>query len=124
MKGAGIVQLLYRLGKGLDDRGIMVRFPTRLRDFFQHRSVQVGSGAHPSRRVPGTCSLGVKRPGREVDYSHLPCAKELKLTPIHVLIAYCLCQHLDNRPVDLYTFTRDFYHGELILVPKVFQELL
>jgi hypothetical protein len=34
MKGAGIVQLLYRLGKGLDDRGIKVRFPTRLRDFF------------------------------------------------------------------------------------------
>ena len=34
MKGAGIAQLLYRLGKGLDDRGIMVRFPTRLRDFF------------------------------------------------------------------------------------------
>ena len=75
MEGVGIAQWLYRLGKGLDDRGIKVRFPTRQRDFFLLRSVQAGSGAHLSQRVPGTCSLGVKRPGREVDYSYPPCAK-------------------------------------------------
>jgi len=75
MKGAGIAQLLYRLGKRLDDKGITVRFPKRLRDFVLLRSVQAGSGAHPSRRVLRTSSLGVKRPGREVDYSHPPCAE-------------------------------------------------
>jgi hypothetical protein len=55
--------------------------------------------------VPGSLSLGVKRPGREADHS-LPSSAEVKnawsytSTPQYVFMASCLVQHRDN-----FTFT-------------------
>jgi hypothetical protein len=59
------------LGYGLDDRGSRVRFPVGAGNFSLHHRVQNGSGTHPAsiQWVPGTLSLGVKRPGREADHS-------------------------------------------------------
>jgi hypothetical protein len=47
------------------------RIPARAGNFYFHRLVQNGSGAHPPpiQWVPGAFSLGIKRPGREVDHS-------------------------------------------------------
>jgi hypothetical protein len=60
------------LGYGLDDRGSMVRFPAGAGNFSLHHRVQNGSGAHPASNptsMGGSLSMGVKRPGREVDHS-------------------------------------------------------
>jgi hypothetical protein len=64
------------MGYGLDDRGSRVRFPAGAGNFFLHRRVRNGSGAHPAsyQWVSGTLSLGVKRPGREADHSPPPSA--------------------------------------------------
>jgi hypothetical protein len=66
------------LGYGLDDQGFRVRFPAGAGNFFHHR-VQNGSGAHPAtyQWVPGTLSLGIKRPGLETDHSP-PSSAEVK----------------------------------------------
>jgi hypothetical protein len=62
------IALDYRL----DDRGSRVRFPTGARNFSLHHRIQSGSGAHSASYPMGTRgSLGVKRPGREADNSHL-----------------------------------------------------
>jgi hypothetical protein len=67
------------LGYGLDDRGSTVRFQAGAGNFSLHRRVQNGSGAHPASYPMGTrgFSLGVKRPGREADYSP-PSSAEVK----------------------------------------------
>jgi hypothetical protein len=67
------------LGYGLDDWGSRVRFPARAGNFFLHHRVQNGSGAHPppTQWIPGTVSLGVKRPGREDNHSP-PCSAEVE----------------------------------------------
>jgi hypothetical protein len=67
------------LGYGLDDRGSRVRFPVGAGNFSLHHRVQSGSGAYPApiQWVPGTLSLGVKRPGREADNSP-PSSAEVK----------------------------------------------
>jgi hypothetical protein len=59
------------LGYGLDDRVSRIRFPAGAGNFSLHHRVQNGSGAHPSSYPMGTRDsfLGVKRPGRESDYS-------------------------------------------------------
>jgi hypothetical protein len=59
------------LGYGLDDGDSRVRFPEGAGNFSLHHSVQNGFGAHPASYPMGTrdLSLGVKRPGREVDHS-------------------------------------------------------
>jgi hypothetical protein len=61
------------LGYGLDDRGSKVPFPAGAGNFSLHHRVQNGCGAHSVSYPMGTrCSfLGVKRPGREADHSHL-----------------------------------------------------
>jgi hypothetical protein len=56
----------------------------------------------PIQWVPGTLSLGVKRPGREVD--HLPLSgAEVKIMrgalpplPQYVFMTWCLVKHRDN----------------------------
>jgi hypothetical protein len=65
------------LGYGLDDRGSRVLFPAGAGNFSLHHRVQISSGAHPVSYLMGTgaLSLGVKRPGREVDHSPSPSAK-------------------------------------------------
>jgi hypothetical protein len=68
------------LGYGLDDRSSMVRFPAGAGNFSLHHRVQNGSGSPsqpPIHWVPGSLSLGVKRPGREVDLSP-PSSAEVK----------------------------------------------
>jgi hypothetical protein len=65
------------LGYELDDRCSRVGFPTGLGNFSLHHRVQNGSGAPLASygRVPRAISLGVKRPGREADYSPLSSAE-------------------------------------------------
>jgi hypothetical protein len=59
------------LGYGLDDRGSRFRFPAEAGNFSLYHHVQNGSEAHSASypMVQGALSLGVKRPGREVDHS-------------------------------------------------------
>jgi hypothetical protein len=66
-------------GYGLDDRGSRFRFPAGAGNFSLHHRVQNGSGAHPASYSVGTRGSfpGVKRPGREADYSH-PSSAEAK----------------------------------------------
>jgi hypothetical protein len=66
-------------GYGLDDRGSRVQFPAGAGNFSLHHRVQNCSGAHqlPIQQVPGSLSLGVKRPGREADHSP-PSSAEVK----------------------------------------------
>jgi hypothetical protein len=55
----------------------------------------------PIQWVPGTLSLGVKRPGRKADHSP-PCSVEVKnawsytSTPQYVFMAWCLVKHRGN----------------------------
>jgi hypothetical protein len=67
------------LGYGLDDRGYRVRFSAGAGNFSSHHRVQNGSGATqpPIQWVPGTLSLGIKRPEREADHSS-PCRVEVR----------------------------------------------
>jgi hypothetical protein len=67
------------LDYGLDDRGSRVRLPAGAGNFSLHYNVQNGSGAHSVsiQWVPGSLSLGVKRPGREADHSP-PSSAEVK----------------------------------------------
>jgi hypothetical protein len=68
------------LGYGLDDRGSRVRLPAGAGNFSLHHLIQNGSGAaHPASYPMGTRGYypGVKRPGREADYS-LPSSAEVK----------------------------------------------
>jgi hypothetical protein len=60
------------LGCGLDDRGSRARFPAEAGNFSLHYRVQP-----PIQWVPGTLSLGIKRPGREADHSP-PSSAEVK----------------------------------------------
>jgi hypothetical protein len=65
-------------GYGLDDQGVGVRVPTGTRISLLH-VVQTGSGVHPTSYPMGTGNPfpGVKRPGREADYSP-PASSEVK----------------------------------------------
>jgi hypothetical protein len=67
------------LGYGLDDRGSRVQLPAGAGNFSFHHRVQNGSGPTqpPIQWVPRALSLGVKRPGREVDPSP-PSSAEVK----------------------------------------------
>jgi hypothetical protein len=49
----------------------VIRFPTGARDFSLLRNVHTGSGAHPASYPMGSvgCFPGVKRQGREADFS-------------------------------------------------------
>jgi hypothetical protein len=84
------------LGYGLDDRGSRVRFPAGAGNFSLHHRVQNGPGPTqpPTQWVPGALSLGVKRPGREVDHSP-PSSAEVKnawsyiSTPQYAFMAWC-----------------------------------
>jgi hypothetical protein len=62
---------IIALGCGLDGPGSRVRFQVGAGNFFLHHRIQNGSGAHPASYpwVTGALSLGVRRPGREVDHS-------------------------------------------------------
>jgi hypothetical protein len=50
----------YNVYYGLDDRGNVVRFPAKVRDFSPLRSLRTGPGAHPASYSMGT---GVSFPG-------------------------------------------------------------
>jgi hypothetical protein len=58
-------------GYGLDDRGVGVQFPVGVRIFISPRRPDRlwGPPNLPSNGLPGTLSLGVRRPGREADHS-------------------------------------------------------
>jgi hypothetical protein len=68
----------------------------------------LGPTQPPIQWVPESLSLGVKRPGREADYSP-PSSAEVKypwsytFTPPYVFMAWCLVKHRDN-----FTFTFTF----------------
>jgi hypothetical protein len=68
----------------------------RAREFSLH-SLQTGSGAHPDSFPMGTEALspGVKRPGRDADYSPPTSAENKKtwiytFTPPYAFMAHCL----------------------------------
>jgi hypothetical protein len=63
-----------------------VRFPA-VKDFSPLRSVQTGSGAHPTFYPMGTGGFlpGIKRPERETDHS-IPTSAEVKNTWIYTSI--------------------------------------
>jgi hypothetical protein len=67
------------LGYGPEDRGSRVRFLAGAGNFSLHHRVQNGSGAYPAsyQWVPGSLSVGVKRPGRIPDHSP-PSSAEVK----------------------------------------------
>jgi hypothetical protein len=82
------------LGYGLHDRGCRVRFPAGDGNSSLNHRVQNGSGPTqpPIQWVPAALSVGVKRPGREVDHS-LPSSAKVKnawsytFTPQYVFMA-------------------------------------
>jgi hypothetical protein len=85
-----------------------------------HHRIQNGSGAHPPplQWIPGALSLGVKRPGREVD--HLPSSSaEVKnawsynSTPQYAFMAWCLVKYRGN-----FTFTFTFYFYRPIMAAE------
>jgi hypothetical protein len=61
----------------------------------------LGTTQSPIQWVPGVLSLGVKRPGHEIDHSP-PSSAEVKnarnytSTPQYVFMAWCLVKHRDN----------------------------
>jgi hypothetical protein len=63
------------MGYGLVGRGIGVQFPVGAQVFSPPRLHRLWGP--PTQRVPGAFSLGVKRPGREADYSP-PTSAEFK----------------------------------------------
>jgi hypothetical protein len=67
------------IGSDYIDRGSRVRFLAGAGNFPLHHRVQNGSGAHPASYPMGTRGSfpGVKRPGREADYSP-PSSAEIK----------------------------------------------
>jgi hypothetical protein len=91
---------------GLDDQGSRVRFPAGAGNFSLHylSRTALGPTLPPIQWVPGALFLGVKRPGREADYSP-PSSAEVKnawsytSTPQYVFMAWCLVKHGD------FTFT-------------------
>ena len=64
---AGIAQTVQWIGHGLDDRGIVVRFPARAIDFSLLRSVQMGSVAHAA-----SCSVGHRATGQAMKLTTSP----------------------------------------------------
>jgi hypothetical protein len=83
-------------GCGFDDRGVGVQFRYG-QEFALLHVVQTGCGAHPTSYPMGTGTLspGVKRQGREADYSPPVSAEVKKMwiytsTPPYPFMAYCL----------------------------------
>jgi hypothetical protein len=66
-------------GYGLDDRGIGVQVPVGSRIFSMSSKTTLRPTQPPIQWVPGALFPGVKRPGREADYSH-PTNSEVKKT--------------------------------------------
>jgi hypothetical protein len=56
---------------GIDNRGIVIRFPSRARDFRLLQIAENGSGTHPASFSMGTggASPRLKRPVREAEHS-------------------------------------------------------
>jgi hypothetical protein len=77
MQEARIVQLVYQLGYGLNEQGVRVQFPERVRELPLLHNVQARSGAHlhPIQWVPGPVSPGIKQQGCEADHSPPSSAK-------------------------------------------------
>jgi hypothetical protein len=65
------------LGYGLGDRSSRVRFRAGIFLFTTGSRTALGPTQPPIQLVPGTLSLGVKRPGREADHSP-PSSAEVK----------------------------------------------
>jgi hypothetical protein len=81
-------------GYGLDDRGVGVPSPGRVKNIlFSTSSIPaLGSTQPPIQRVPVALFLGVKRPEREADHSPPISAEVNKMwmytsTPPHALMA-------------------------------------
>jgi hypothetical protein len=68
-------------GYGLDDRGVGVRVPVRVKNFLFSTASRsnLGPNQPPIQWVPGAPFPVVKRPGREADHSP-PASAEVKRT--------------------------------------------
>jgi hypothetical protein len=69
--GAEIAQWVWRLGYGMNNQRIVVRFPVGEREFNLRQSIHSGSGTHPISLPMGTGELpsGLKRSGPEANHS-------------------------------------------------------
>jgi hypothetical protein len=87
--------LFVALGYCLDDRGSRVRFPAGAGIFLFTTASRTALGPTqpPVQWLPGALSLGVKRPGREANYSRLvPRSKNEwgnTSTPQYAFMAWC-----------------------------------
>jgi hypothetical protein len=72
-------------GYGLDERGVGVRVPVGSIIFSTSSRPALGSTQPPIQRIPGTLSLGVKKPEREADHSS-PTSAEVKKMWIYTSI--------------------------------------
>jgi hypothetical protein len=81
---------------GFDSRRGLGIFP-----FTTVSRMALGPTQPPIQWVPGTLSLGAKRPGREADHSP-PSSAEVKnassytSTPQYIFMAWCLVKHRDS----------------------------
>jgi hypothetical protein len=81
--------------------------PGRARDFSLLHSVQVGTGAHLAH-IQWIPSLKVKRPGREVDHSHLVLRSRMAELNCHT-------------PLRLHDIAFNEIQGRLCLLPFIYR---
>jgi hypothetical protein len=97
------------LGYGLDDRGFESRRGMVIFLFTTASTTALGPTQLPSQWISGALSLGVKRPGRELDHSPASSA-EVKNAwsyiplPQYSFMAWCSVKHRHN-----FTFTLPLY---------------
>jgi hypothetical protein len=97
---------------GFDSRGVpgIVLFTTVCRTTLGLTQLSI-------QWVPGALSLGVKRPRREADHSHLMPRPRMRraIPPLlqYVFMAWCLVKHRDN-----FTFTLTFTHFHTFSSPN------
>jgi hypothetical protein len=109
---AFVAQSLQCLGYGLDDQSSI---PRRGKEgiFSLCHHIQTGSGAHLVSYPLDTVTIfsGIRRPGSEVDISHLSIADvnawRYTSTPPYVFMAWCLVKHRDNFIFTLISDNRD-----------------
>jgi hypothetical protein len=89
---------------GLDDRMIGVRIPPGLGIFFFDTASRPALGPTQPliQRVPGALSVGVERPGCEVDHSP-PSTDEVK-ERVQLYLVWYLVKHKDNFTVNFYYY--------------------
>jgi hypothetical protein len=117
-------------GYGLDHRGFKSRQGLGIFLITTASRPALGSTRPPIQWIPGTLSLGVKRPGCEADHSSPSSAKvknawSYTSTPQYAFIAWCLVKAQGELYLDLYLYNKplpymqktyylSLYHGPVM----------